>query len=216
MALMKFKDTYDLINYLCKKEVLGNLEIEYSQLRSTMLEASGFNFSYPELEIHLERVIWNFISFNGVITSSIQIEFYNGEDFRLDGTENHEFNPIDKEFHKFMNKFLGPDAFAYVTLEGSDYRLDATKIKKWDFGEFMTNGERKLDLWQEQEKEILNGIFAILQKYNSNIECLEEYEFTVENDYVNFLERGALMVNRFPSLKDNLPFELDTNQLTKS
>ena len=216
MAIIKFKDSYDLINYLCREEILGIVEVEYSQLRSTMLEASGFNFIYPDLEEHLDMVIWDFIEYNGAIGSSIQIEFYNAEDFALDGTDDHEYDPVKKEFDKLMNRFLGPDAFAYITLEGSDYSLEATRIKKWDFGEFIPNGERKLHLWPEQEKAILNGIFEILKEHNRVIECPEEYEFMVENDNVHFLEKGGLMANGFPSLKDDKPFELDTDQLNKT
>ena len=217
MAILKFDNSYDLIHYLCNEDVLGEVKVEYTQLRSTMLEASDFNFRYPALEEHLENIAWNIIEFNGAIASSIQVTFYDDEqdyNYTLEGIED-DFDSIVEDFHNLLESVLGPDAFAVITLEGTDYNLESTQIKRWEFLKYGPEGARRINLSKQEEKRIINGIFSIMKGCDSVIECLEEFEFTVNGDRVNLLEKGALIANDVLSLKDNEPFELDTDQLKK-
>ncbi|OEY72809.1 hypothetical protein [Salegentibacter salarius] len=217
MAIIKFDNSYDLIHYLCKQEVLGEVAIEYSQLTSTMLEASRFNFSYPALEKHLDNIAWDIIEYSGAIASSIQVKFYDDKqdyNYTIEGTED-DFDSIDEDFQNLLQSVLGPDAFAIITLEGSDYNLESSQIRRWKFFKPTPDGEKILNLAQEEEKKILLGIFSILQGKDSVIECLEEFEFRVDADTVNLIEKGALIANNVLSLKDDASFELDTDQLKK-
>ncbi|WP_300435951.1 hypothetical protein [Christiangramia sp.] len=221
MSIQKFKNSFDLVNYLCREDVLGEVEIEYTQLRSSTLEASSFNFEYPDLQEHLDSIAWNIIENNGASASSIQVIFYQEEDegedynYSLEGTE-EEFDLINESIHNLIKKALGPDVFAVITLKGSDYNLKSTKILKWEFFNSTPEGEKKINLSKEEDEKILNGIFSILRGKSSPIECLEEYEFEVDDERVNLLEKGALIANAILSLKDDIPFELDTEKLKKA
>lgn len=217
MAIIKFDNSYDLIHYLCKQEVLGEVEIEYTQLRSSMLEASSFNFEYPALEDHLDTIAWNIIEHNGVVASSIQVNFYYDEqdyNYTIEGTED-DFDSIDEDFQNLLESVLGGDAFAIITLKGTNYKPESTQIKRWKFFKATPDGKKTLNLTQEDEKKILLGIFSIMQGKDSVIECIEEFEFTVDDNRVNLNEKGALIANDVLSLKDNASFELDTDQLKK-
>ncbi len=221
MSIKKFKNSFDLINYLCSEDVLGEVEIEYTQLNSEILEASSFNFEYPDLQEHLDSIAWDIIQNNGASASSIQVIFYQEEEeeedynYSIKGTE-EEFDSIDKNFHNLLRNVLGPDVFTIITLEGSNYNLKSTKILKWEFFNSTPEGEKKINLSREEDEKILNGIFSILRRTRSAIECLEEYEFAVDDDRVNLIEKGALIANAVLSLKDDNPFELDTEQLKKT
>ncbi|GAB2765672.1 hypothetical protein [Salinimicrobium soli] len=218
MATIKFKNSHDLINYLCKEEVLGEVKIEYIQLQSSMLEATYFNFQYPSLEQHLDRIAWDIIETNGATASTIKVTFYEDKqdfNYSLEGTE-EEFDSIDEEFQDLLDSVLGPNAFAAISLEGTDYNLDSSEIKKWVFFENTPEGERTMNFSKEEGDQILNGIFSILQDKESVIECLEEFKFTVDYNRVELIEKGALIANDVLSLKDDQQFELNTDQLKKN
>ncbi|TRO66949.1 hypothetical protein [Christiangramia sabulilitoris] len=217
MAAVKFNNSHDLINYLCRDEVLGEVKIEYTQLNSSMLEAAYFNFQYPALEQHLDSIAWDIIETNEATASKIQVTFYEDEqdyNYTLDAIED-EFESIDDEYHNLLESVLGPNAFAVISLEGTDYNLDSTEIKKWEFFENTPEGERKINPSKEEGDKILDGIFSILQNCDSVIECMEEYEFTIDNEKLKLTEKGALIANNIFSLQDDEFFELDTDLLKK-
>ncbi len=224
MSIKTFKNSFDLINYLCREDVLGEVEIEYTQLRSSMLEASSFNFEYPALQEHLDIIAWDIIENNRASASSIKVIFYKEEEeeeeeedsnYNLKGIET-EFDSIGEGFHNLLKNVLGPDTVASISLIGSNYNLKSTKILKWEFFNITPEGEKKINLSREEEEIILNGVFSILCETHSAIECLEEYEFEVDDDRVNLIEKGALIANAALSLKDEITFELDTEKLKKA
>ena len=220
MAIIKFKDTHSLINYLCKEDVLGELEVDYSY--AGMGWDSEFNFDYPKLEEHLNIHLFEILSSCWTV-SKLKILFENSEDYHLTGTDDlqHEGFPYGDEILQIVSDLIKEykgrnNVYAYISFvgEGDSYEIDDLKINQFEIFDWDME-EESIIIEDDLRNIILNKILTILSDTQTGIECITNYEFSMENDESYYCATGSPGCESLPNLKDEMEFELDTTLLLK-
>lgn len=219
MATIKFKNTSDLINYLCKEDVLGELQVSFTQERSTFLEAS-YNFDYPELKEHLDTIFLDWPSFYGSTTSAVYINFDNAEDYDVkvkDDLQWSEYN-LTKMINNFVRDQIfqkyGVESYLLIRMEGTGFSLEEIDVEKL---EIFDNDEETLELSEDLKKIILKGILEILKRTDTSVETVEKFTLqkTEGLEDVYFCEEGSPDVFDDYDLEDGQSFLLDTELLNQ-
>ncbi len=89
MATIKFKNAEDLINYLCRKDVMGKLEIDFEPDFGTLVPHLYFK-NYPELEEHLQYVFGMWTYSISPPASAFTLIMYSADDFEFETFEDEE------------------------------------------------------------------------------------------------------------------------------
>ena len=97
MAIIKFENSKDLINYLCKEDVLGKLKVSFTSEWSSELTPS-FNFYYSDLDEHLSNIFSQWLQETRSAPSEIHVVFTKLEDFSIEAVEHFEYNEPEKKY----------------------------------------------------------------------------------------------------------------------
>lgn len=148
MAIIKFKNTYDLINYLCKKDVLGELKVSFTSQWSYQLTPSC-NFYYSNLNEHLSIIFSQWLQHARSAPAELHLIFTNAEDFLEEAVENFEFDNSIKKVREIkiydavssvLDEVLEVQyENAHIDIEEPDFELknlkintfERTTVKKW-------------------------------------------------------------------------------------
>lgn len=221
MANIKFKDTHSLINYLCKKDVLGDLQVDYSFAGMGSWDAE-FNFDYPKLEEHLSINLFEILSSCWTV-SELKIIFENAEDYDFNGKDDLQFDglPFVDEILQLVSdlikEYMGRNnVYAHINFEeeGDSYEIDNLKINHFEVFDWDME-EESIIIEDDLRNIILNQILTILSDTKTGIECITKYEFSMENEEFYYCEAGQPGCESLPNLKDEMEFELDTTLLLK-
>ncbi len=219
MAIINFKNSSDLINYLCQEDVLGELQVSFTQKQSSALEAS-FNFDYPELDEHLSSIFFDWRGFYGSTTSAIYITFDNAEDYSVKAEDDMQWSDYDisEAIYSYVREHIlkqyGVDSYLLINMEGTGFTLEEIDVKKMEIHK--SEGKEELIKLEENTKTtILNGILDILSDTHTSIDSLDK--FTLENtdgiDNVYYCIEGSPDAYDYYDLNDGEVFSLDTDVL---
>lgn len=89
MATIKFENAEDLINFLCRKDVLGKLEIDFEPDFGTLVPHIYLKH-YPELQEHLQYVFGLWTSSISPPASAFTLVMYSADDFEFETFEDEE------------------------------------------------------------------------------------------------------------------------------
>lgn len=226
MAILKFKDSHALINYLCQESVLGELVISYSQ----DAPYASYNFDYSELEEHLDDVLSPLIDGISGVTS-YELSFTDAEDWNITASDNDEYGSInlteeinDMVREKVQSRLGIEDSYLLFDIEGSeDLRTlkpsDAALFKVKKFELFDWNGqEKELEVDEILRKELLEGITIILRKMNLALETTSYFHLdnNAGSDHINFDAEGSPFLSEGVDLGNGEEFVFDTEKLNAS
>lgn len=218
MAIIQFDNSYDLINYLCREDVLGKLKVSFYQERSLMLEPS-FNFDYPSLHQHLYGIFRDWPSFFGY-NSRVFISFDNAEDYDVtaeDDMQWSEYN-LSKDIYEFVQDQIfqkfGVESYLIISMEGTGFTLEEIDVQKLEI--HRSEGEEELiELDEDTKTTILTGILVILSDTPTSIDSVDR--FTLQNtdgiDTIYYCEEGSPDAFDYYDLNDAEVFSLDTDML---
>src|SRR5680860_182167 len=212
MAIINFKNSSNLINYLCQVDVLGELKVSFTQKQSSMLEAS-FNFDYPELDEHLSIIFLDWPGFYGSSNSAIYINFENAEDYSVNAEDDMQWsdNDLSEAIYSFVRDLIiqkyGDDSYLLINMEGTGFTLEEIDVKKMEIHK--SEGEEELiELDEDTRKTILDGILRILEKTVTSIISVDK--FTLENtdgyDNIYYCEEGSPDAYDYYDLNDGEAF----------
>lgn len=223
MSIKRFEDSYDLVNYLCEKDNLGELIISFSQ--DAPYPSFGFENLYPELEDHLLEA-YSVLTERMPGVNSYEITIYDAEDFTVDATEYDDYsNPkLTKEVNDLIDDIIKNEynkrTYASLDIEGKDMMVGAKlpienlTIKKLEIYEWDADDE-PLKISKQIENQILEGICNILSHMYLSIECIDS--FSISNysgsDQLDFMAGGAPYISEVPDLQDGNSFDLDTSKI---
>ena len=179
MAIIKFENSKDLINYLCKEDVLGKLKVSFTSEWSSELTPS-FNFYYSDLDEHLSNIFSQWLQETRSAPSEIHVVFTNVEDFSIEAVENFEYNETEKKYAKeiiiydSLGSILDEELElqfenAHIEIVGPDFNLKNLKIKRFEIKEY-----------EHKNKEVS------LEQVDERIPCLVEGP----EDAIYFDEQG--------------------------
>jgi hypothetical protein len=219
MAIINFKNSSDLINYLCQEDVMGDLQVSFTQKQSSILEAS-FNFDYPELEKHLDMIFLDWPGFYGSTTSAIYINFENSEDYSVNAEDDMQWSDynLSEAIYSYVRDLIlhkyGVDSYLLISLEGTGFTLEEIDVKKMEIHK-SEGKEELIELDENTKTTILNGILDILSDTRTSIDSLDK--FTLENtdgiDNVYYCIEGSPDAYDYYDLNDGEWFSLDTDVL---
>ncbi|AVR44762.1 hypothetical protein C7S20_05495 [Christiangramia fulva] len=231
MAIIKFENSKDLINYLCKEDVLGILKVSFTSEWSSELTPS-FNFYYSDLDEHLSNIFSQWLQETRSAPSEIHLVFTNAEDFSIEAVENFEYNETEKKYAKeiiiydALGSILDEELElqfenAHIEIEGPDFNLKNLKIKRFEIKE-NEHKNKEVSLEQVDERirnlvltEILETINKYLVKGNHTIECIEHFQMTLDTNYDEFdiTILGSPNISGLYDFEDGESFVLDTELL---
>lgn len=229
MAIIKFKNTYDLINYLCKKDVLGELKVSFTPHWSSELTPE-FNFYYSDLDEHLSNIFSQWFQVARSAPSELHLIFTDAENFSIEGVENFEFNNsmkkvreiIDDEVRWILDDELGVEyEYADIDIEGPDFDLKNLKINTFKIEGFAPEtNEDALEQVDERMRNlmltsILETIYKDLVKGNHSIECIEHFKMrlNINSNDLEITVHGSPFISDLYDLEDGESFTLNTELL---
>ncbi|AVR44769.1 hypothetical protein C7S20_05530 [Christiangramia fulva] len=159
MAIIKFENTHDLIDYLCQKEVLGELKVKFWLGNGW---ESEFNFDYPDLEKHLNLQL--FIHFLDCIwmVNKVEVDFESVEDYSTYG----EWSGMEMEDKSYIEQILSfiresveeatpiNDVYTHIDIEenGDSYKLSNIEVKRFEIFQW-DDGQKSIPIDQELRLE---------------------------------------------------------------
>lgn len=225
MAIIKFKNTQDLINYLCKKDVLGELKVSFTPQWGSELTPS-FNFYYSDLDEHLSNIFPQWVQ-KVSPASELHVLFTNAEDFSVKAAENFDFDnriiKVKEIIEDVVRSILDDELeveyeYADIDIEGPDFELKNLKINTFKIeGYPPENNEDALEQVDERMRNlmltsILETIYKDLVKGNHSIECIEHFQMRYSDD-LDITVHGSPFISDLYDLEDGESFTLDTELL---
>lgn len=229
MAIIKFDNSQDLINYLCREDVLGQLEVSFDSWSSLELTPE-FNFHYPALDNHLSMIFSEWLQHVSP-PSELQVLFENAEDFSAVAIEKSDdvlYNTsklrlfIHDEIREILDDELEMEFDdASIDIEGPDFNLENLKINTFEIeGNAPEEKEDALDQMDERIRNLilsstLESIRELFKKEVRSIECLERFELqlNIHSDTLDIVFKGSPYFHSLYDFEDGESFDLDTELL---
>lgn len=229
MAIIKFENSRDLINHLCKEDVLGELEVSFTQEWSNALTPS-FNFTYPALDDHLSTIFSEWLEHVNP-PSELHVKYENAEDFSAEAIEKSEgvlYNTeklkeiINDEIRHILDDELEVELdYACIDIEGPDFKVENLKINSFEIeGSAPEENEEALEQVDERIRNlilssILKSIGELYRNEVRSIECLEriELQLNIHSDELDVVFMGSPNFQSLYDFEDGESFDLDTEFL---
>ena len=197
MAKTKYNDTYSLLSYLTKPQVLGRIKIYFEARVSSELEANII-IADDELKCHLEECFQDWLSEEGDIYSSLEMVISNEDsDVEIEemkATDNHDFddNECYSEMIEYLEMLIGKSSSINLSMEGDSFN-DVKNVNVKDYYVcIFDNDNNEIDMSHDKElkEKIIKKYLSILENYSSSaIEEIFNFSITI-NDRLSFYETG--------------------------
>ena len=216
MAKIHFKNSHELINHLCRADVLGQLQVSFTQ-KQTYVPEPTFNFEYPALEEHLYYI---FSEVREALASSVEEYFIFEDAEEVDIKAGDDLQNTDNELYKIeqfivdiMDEHYEKEVYSLITIEGPNYEIKSWNIEKFEIYDY-NDEEKPLQISSEIKNQILMEIRTILEDTRTCIEEIEWFYLEVNGeDNINYQGYGMPYVDGWYDFEDGKTFEFDSGHL---